>query len=78
MKSIKDFAQFTVEECGVAFVVCLVAFSLWATSHMLSTANSTGLVALAIVGVILNVLMIAVAVKLAYDDFKDFRARIND
>lgn len=78
MKLLKDLAAFAVEECGVAFVAFLIAFSLWATSNMVHTAYSTTLVALAVIGLILNVLMIVGAVKLVYDDFKDWCARRDD
>ena len=75
MKLIKDLAAFAVEESAIACVVFLVVFSLWATSNMVHTAYSTTLVVLAVVGLILNVLMIAGALKLVYDEFKDFQAR---
>ena len=78
MKLLKDLAAFAVEECAVPGVAFLIAFSLWATSHMFRMACSTALVALAVIGVILNVLMIVGAMKLAYDDFQDFRTRRED
>lgn len=78
MKLLKELVAFAVAESSVALFACLVVFSLWTTSNMVHTAYSTTLVALAVVGLILNVLMIVGAVKLVYDDFKHWRDRRDD
>lgn len=80
MKLLKELAAFAVEEFSVTLVACLFGFSLWASQQMLNDALLTAydawiLRSLAVIGVFLNVLMIAVALKIMYDDFQDWRAR---
>lgn len=79
MKLLKELAAFAVEEFSVALLVGCLVFSLWASNKMLSDAFVTAYAAwilrsLAIIGLVLNGLMIAVALKIMYDDFRDWRA----
>lgn len=79
MKLVKDLAAFTVEEGWMAFLVFVTAFTAWATSgvikaYMMSGHNSALMFVAITACWILNVVLIATAVKLVLDAFSEFRA----
>jgi len=79
MKLVKDLAAFAVADVAVLFVVCVTLFSAGMTAGVIERYNTIEFckelsLALVAVCVVINVLMDVVAMIMAYEDFKAFRA----
>lgn len=74
-KFLTDLAAFAVADVSVLFVACVMFFSVSMTAGIVEQYRQFGFIPIELVVacVVLTVLMIGSALKMAYDDFEEFR-----
>lgn len=74
-KLLKDLAAFAVADMSVLFVACVIFFSVSMTAGVVEQYRQFGFIPfeLVVACVVQTILMIGAAMKMAYDEFEEFR-----